>query len=247
MILLKMGQREHLEQFRKRGLLYMNSSRYFAEKELKGDSVRWDRFEGTDRVIQPSELKKMTITQKDKPPLVVPGSQFVGPILIAFGRQHAWNVFCMFALRYPFKSPLVDDRNLTFGDSFVVVLNTMEFLKRASRAAVKAGFNWRSGPVEYRDYETHSGETGPFCKPLAFAFQNEFRFAVGPGSSHPIRLWIGDLTDITTPVLRLAKIKTLIEIRKRPMPSKTRVLALRRRRFSRKMRGYAPSSSTPTE
>jgi hypothetical protein len=236
-VLLKMGQREHLEQFRKRGLLYMNSSRYFAEKELKDDGLRWDRFEGTDRIIQPWDLKNMTISQKDKPPLVVPGSEFVGPVLISFGRENAWNVFCLFALRWPFQSPLVDERNLAFGGSFLVILNTKEFVRRAGKAAIKAGFSWRAGPVEYRNYEAHSGETGPFCKPHEFAFQNEFRFAIRPGWNDPIRLWIGDLTDITTPVFRLAKIKTLVVIRNRPSPSKTRVFAPRSRRRLRKSRG----------
>lgn len=236
-VLLKMGRRGHLDQFRKRGLLYMNSSRYFAEKELRGDGLRWDRFEGTDRIIQPWDLKHMTITQPDRPPLVVPGSQFAGPILISFGREDAWNVFCLFALRYPFPSPLIDQRNFAFGNSFVVILNTMEFLKRAQTAAAKIGYGWRYGPVEYRDYETHSGDTGPFCKPLIFAFQNEFRFAIRPGSNDPIRLWIGDLTDITTPVLRLAKIRTLVVIGSRPQLNKTRLLAFRRRRPLGKMRG----------
>ncbi len=230
-ILLKFGQREHLQAFRETGLLYMNSQRYFAERGLASDAVRADRFEGSDRIIQPWDIKRMTFSQKDGPPLEILPPQFVGPVLISFGGDHAWNIFCMFALTYPFPSTLIDERNFAFGDSFIMVLNTQAFIDRTRKAAVAAGFGWKCGPVEYLDYEKHSGETGPFRKPQEFAFQKEFRIAVRPGSRDPILLKVGDLTDITTPIFTLAKINTLIEIRNRPKSVIGRKFAVPMREF----------------
>jgi hypothetical protein len=57
--LFKFGRREHLQQFRE-GLLYMNSSAYFAVLE-SDDEVRSDPLEGTSRIIQPRDTGSMTL------------------------------------------------------------------------------------------------------------------------------------------------------------------------------------------
>lgn len=53
MFLLKMGQQEHMEQFR-RGLLYMNPLSYF--RELDGDPARADHLEGVTHIFQPKDV-----------------------------------------------------------------------------------------------------------------------------------------------------------------------------------------------
>jgi len=52
MLLLKLGQREHMEQFRK-GLLYMNPLKYF--RDLESDPARADRYEGATHIFQPKD------------------------------------------------------------------------------------------------------------------------------------------------------------------------------------------------
>jgi hypothetical protein len=69
---------------------------------------------------------------------------------------------------------------------------------------VRLGGEWKF--VEYYDVGEHSGDTGPFRKPSTFSYQQEFRIAVYPGSCKPIRLSIGSLVDITTPISPLADI-----------------------------------------
>jgi hypothetical protein len=64
LILFKFGKRDHLQQLRNRGLLHMNSQRYF--QEIESDAVRGDRFETTDRVVQPKDLKRLTIKSKNR-------------------------------------------------------------------------------------------------------------------------------------------------------------------------------------
>jgi hypothetical protein len=210
MILLKFGKRQHLEEFRRDGLLYLNSQTYFAN--LEADLVRSDRFEGTDRIIQPKDLKCMTIESNiDGTKIVIPSDQLVGPVLLASGKRAPCNIYCMFAVTEPSIGPFVDERNFEFGDSFVLVLNTQEFLDRVSSAVRAAGFRHDYRRVEYYDAETHSGETGPFRKPLIFAYQSEFRFVIGPGSGEPVRLSAGSLVDITSDILSLSEINHLVD------------------------------------
>ena len=52
MVLLKLGQREHMEQFRK-GQLYMNTLKHF--RDLESDPARADRYEGATHIFQPKD------------------------------------------------------------------------------------------------------------------------------------------------------------------------------------------------
>jgi hypothetical protein len=208
LILLKFGKRDHLQQLRNRGLLHMNSQRYF--QEIESDPVRGDRFETTDRVVQPKDLRRLTIKSKNRE-IVITTDRLVGPVCIRFDKAPC-NIYCMFAITEP-ASPLVDQRNLEGDwDSFVVILNTATFLDRMCSAAAREGFSYELRDVEYYDPTNYSGETGPFWKPNTLSYQKEFRFIVRPGSGSPIDLEIGSLADITSEVLPLSGINRLIEL-----------------------------------
>ena len=58
MLLLKLGQREHMEMLRK-GLLYRNSLAFF--KLLEADPARSDPYEGTDSIIQPFDIAEFIL------------------------------------------------------------------------------------------------------------------------------------------------------------------------------------------
>src|SRR5580658_10036414 len=160
MILMKFGKRQHLEEFRESGLLHMNSDAYFSS--LEGDAVRADRFEGSDRIVQPHTLRHMTIESNDGIKIVIPPEHMVGPLLIGLGKRPRCNLFCMFAVTRPIDGVLVDERNFQFGDSFVLVLNTQKFIDRVCSAVNAASLTCKYQLVEYYDAETHSGETGLF-------------------------------------------------------------------------------------
>ena len=55
LILFKFGMREHLQQFRD-GMLYMNTSAYFAAREE--DAPRSDPLEGTSHVIAATRYRE---------------------------------------------------------------------------------------------------------------------------------------------------------------------------------------------
>ncbi|MGH7039541.1 MAG: hypothetical protein ACREE4_18830, partial [Stellaceae bacterium] len=106
---------------------------------------------------------------------------------------------------------LLDERNFAFGDSFVLVLNTQEFINRIDKAVRLARLCGDYNLVEYYDIEKLSGDVGPFRKSALFSYQREFIIVVYPGSPDPIRLSVGSLEDITTPILLLSEINSLVD------------------------------------
>jgi hypothetical protein len=210
LILFKFGMREHLQQFRE-GLLYMNTSAYFAVREA--DAPRSDPLERTSHIIQPRDIGSMT--------LEVPGLNLKTIILPAdlasattFASENdACNIFCMYAVKCSVMGsfgPDVDSRNYLFGDSFVVVTNTSEFLNRVGLGANAAGLKHKAAPVKYHDPNTHSGDTGPFWKSSDFAYQNEFRIIVRPASTAARKLRIGDMRDITSPICPITAVNSCV-------------------------------------
>lgn len=208
-ILLKFAQREHLEAFRSQGLLYMNTTDYF--RIIEDDPVRSDRFEGTDRIIQPLDIGTMSLTCNVTGQVInFNPSEIVGPVLFHFSRNLASNIFCMYSINRPTDLFPIDDRNIQFGDSFVMVLNTTEFIRRFCVAAKSLGRPFRIQAVDYFDPLSHSGETGIFRKSSEFSYQNEYRFAIQTGFTEPLKLYIGDVSDITTDIHRSVDIKNAL-------------------------------------
>ncbi len=213
---MKFGQKKHLEDFRQ-GTLHMNNLEYFSE--LEQDPVRHDPFEGTDEIHQPKDIRTFLI--KDNATgneIVLKSENFAGPLRIRF-RKQSYNLFCMYAITEIGDAGAlnVDERCFAFGDSFCVVLNTSEFFRRIRSAADAANLNSVSKFVEYYDPREYSGETGPFRKPSTHSFQQEFRLAVYPGAADPIRLFVGDLTDLTTPIYSLADINKITRFERKSL------------------------------
>jgi hypothetical protein len=205
--LLKFGEEQHIEGFRNDGLLYMQSLAKFAK--LESDTARGDSFEGATSLIQPKDLNEFTFDTcvMGLGKFTAKQSDLAGPVRIRKNETALCNVYCMFAVTKPVDGELVSSQNLMFGNSCVIVLNTGEFLSRVIRAAKEHGVRrveW--GLVEYYNADEHSGEIGRFRKRSMFAYQNEFRIVVEPGSELPRELRVGSLLDITSEVLPLCEI-----------------------------------------
>jgi hypothetical protein len=209
-ILMKFGMNSHLEEFRN-GLIYARHISEFS-KSSAGDA-RVDRYEGAEWMYQPDEIRKLTISRKKPDKDIVLGSKnFAGPLVYSTGKKANCNIYCMYSIGNPPPEPLVDERNQTFGDSFVIVIDTQAFLDRVATAVRKIQFACDCGRIDYYDDSRYSGETGPFKKPSRFAHQQEFRIAFYPGVDGPLRLEVGSLADITTPVQSLADINKDVEL-----------------------------------
>jgi len=211
MLLLKLGQREHLEMLRK-GLLYMNSLAFF--ETLEADRARGDRREGVDYIYQPSDCKIMFdpgIPGFEK----IRGSAASGlaGVQIRTQRTRSCNVFCMFAVTKPVEGPLFPKSNQWFGDSFVIFTHTQEFLSRVEAAAKHQDLKGECRLVQYYDENNYTGEAGRFWKSSGFAYQSEYRIALETGAEGPFPFEVGDLGDITSDVLPLDSADHFLKLR----------------------------------
>lgn len=198
--LIKFGEKEHIQEFRNSGLLYMNTLAVFTQ--LESDMARGDCYEGSTTIIQPKHLEMVIDASKiGFGTHTVNPHELVGPVRIGRQSTASCNIYCMFAITKPTDEELVDRRILQFGDSLVLVLNPAKFLKRVFQAALLAGLRPSCALVEYYDANEYSGETGRFRKRSIFNYQNEYRIVVEPGANAPLKLYVGSLIDITSEII----------------------------------------------
>lgn len=187
--IFKFGRRADIERF-VRGCLYMNTLGYFVEVEK--NVARRDSREGQAFWMQPDRVTFSIEIDET----FVPISGHDGPIAYTNPLDLRVNVFCMYALRASVAKNLVDTRNLAFGDTFAVLKDGDEFLRRVRGATERASLCLEWKMVEYVSEREHHGEMGIFRKSSEFSYQSEFRIAVLPGTGSPYLLEIGDMTDI---------------------------------------------------
>lgn len=186
--LMKLMPSEFVDSFLD-GNIYMNTPTYFSDLEAD-DVVRSDFDEGIHFSMQVKEL-----SIQDTKGEWVPIGGLINPVIHRTPEAADYNMFCMYAL-YDDLDHQVDDRNLAFGDTYAVITNAEEFIKRFKAAAEKAGKVGGYKLVEYVDRETYHGPMGPFRKFSSFSYQNEYRMALQGGDGNPFILKIGDIRDI---------------------------------------------------
>ena len=153
--ILKFQKRRYIEEFVGEGHLYMNPLSYFVEcgTPSKLTDVRYDRDDGVSDWLQPS-IAKLSIKVNGKFE-EIPG--ICGPIRYHRSDALRANVFCMYGLRTIGVPPWVDERNFNFGDTFAILIDADEFLRRVEIAANQTEHKIRWSPVEYVDRSTYHG------------------------------------------------------------------------------------------
>lgn len=203
--LFKFGKNVHIEEFCTLGRLYMKSLCDF--RRIEADAVRSDRKEGTHWTFPSDQVKlQMEINGvfQDIP-------EISGPIRYSRDRDQSINVFCMYALRRKDPQTLIDPKNFGFGDTYILLKDGDEFLRRVRNSPVPQGQQLSWQLVEYVAPATYSGHMGAFRKFNSFEYQSEFRVAMVPGRGEAFSLDIGDLSDITT-VGKLSEVNNHIKI-----------------------------------
>lgn len=203
--LSKFGKRDHIEEFVRDGLLFMNPLSYFVR--LENDGPRADRNEGLGYLI-PGKGVTLSVKQEGK---YVKIADLMGPICASHEDDLKANVFCMYALCMSQTQSLIDSRNKEFGDTFALLKDSDEFLRRVDAAANQTGFTLRKEIVKYIDRKVYNGPMGIFKKNSEFSYQSEFRIALVPGTGEPYSLKVGNLSDITV-TGELVRINELLRV-----------------------------------
>lgn len=193
--IFKFGESEHIDAFVNRGHVYMNTLKYFRERE-ESDLLRSDKHDGSSHCVQVSGAK-LRMKQKDD---WIDVGTLTGQMITSDGQEEDINVFCLYALRESSIDDLIDERNLRFGDTYAIFKNdgALEFLKRLKMSASILGFTVDHSLVTYVDRSTYNGPMGVFRKFSDFSYQSEFRISIMSKTKKPLELEIGDLSDIAS-------------------------------------------------
>lgn len=203
--LFKFGKQEHVEDFVYNGNIYMNSLSYF--RKLENDIVRKDKFESASYNLQ-ADGATLRMEQDGK---WIDVASIKGAIVSSDGSDRTTNVFCMYAFRESASQKLIDARNFEFGDTFAILKDGNEFLRRVRETAKRENIVLKQGLVEYVDGKTYNGEIGIFRKFSEFAYQSEFRLAVVTRKEEPFSFRVGDISDISI-IGKLAELNNRLRI-----------------------------------
>ena len=193
------------------GKLFCNTLGAFKGREGLDGSGRADRNEGTIAWLQPG-IGRTEINGIDMTDDLVRPRQF----------QRDWlnylHLFCVHAghtsaldLSSPTNANIEDlrqeliipERCMALGEHAVVVKNVPEFMARMKAVTQVQNYRISSGSVKYYDPESFHGGfddlQSVFWKQEQYSDHQEYRFVIDTGarSDCPLRLDIGDISDIT--------------------------------------------------
>jgi hypothetical protein len=137
--LFKFGEKPNIEKFCRLGQLFKRPLHEL--RSLEADKLRGDKNEGVRWAIQPDQAKLQT--EIDGVFRDIPG--IVGPIRYSRDQDQNVNVFCMYALCRTNPQVLIDHKNFLFGDTYALLKDGDEFLRRVRRAVMPNGqqLRWR--------------------------------------------------------------------------------------------------------
>lgn len=190
----KIGAAPHMTDLVEKGHVYMNTAAYYAG--LEATDARTDPHEGASFIKQATGgTFSMEVEGK-----FVPIATIAGPIVGTNDDFKGANLYCLHARRRSNYDLAFRLSSLGFGDTAVIFLDIVEFLRRVTEAAHRAGHRVSYQLVEYVDHGTYSGPMGLFRKFSKYADQSEHRIAILPGAGGPLSLYVGPLHDITKTV-----------------------------------------------
>jgi hypothetical protein len=203
---IKIGQEQHIHDLYDNGTIYINIIARF--KEIEDNFVRGDRYEG-DYYVEQADFLKLYI--KDK--LIAFTKQtddFNSQLYIEYQKTNG-HIYSLYSLFTPEDSDkiIVDNRILDFGDTCLFIHNVDEFWNRLKSELEKNKLKFKYGFVKYYDYKTFIGRAGVFHKSNRFEYQNEFRVFIKDEIKNPLKILIGNLSDIS----KIFKSKDLLDIR----------------------------------
>ncbi|MGE5107917.1 MAG: hypothetical protein ACM3H8_10255 [Sphingobacteriales bacterium] len=217
-LFIKFGQKNHLLEMQKEGLLYCNTITFFTN--IEGDNNRHDR----DESVFETEYFENTLLQFRLSNDLIGDECEWKDLNAKTIRVKKWfekplgNLFCMSAFNISPELRSTEfkfhENFLSFGQFGLVIMNQEIFLNRLigklkemGNEDIKTGY----GFVNYIDLKNYSGKKNLFQKDKKFAWQEEFRIFFNTNkceNNDSLKISIGNMEDISE-IIDLAKTKSL--------------------------------------
>lgn len=213
---IKVGERVYLNDLLNDGVVYMNTLGFF--REIEGDIYRKDIHEGSDFIVQVDWIKinfpggKSIELSKGAAEKTLKGARVRGR-----NQGFGGNIYSMMSITTDFvlSKQKLSSKNKDLGnsDSFVIINNPVEFIRRLDQELEKNGIVYSHGLVSYYDENIENKRLTVFEKPEIYAHQLEYRLFVEREINEPLVLKVGDLKAIATihPIEILDQLDFIIE------------------------------------
>ena len=131
LLLVKVGSHANMSALIDCGTIYINHWNYFRRVEPR--SSRRDEWEGYTRILQPNAIRGITITRDNCPAIELSPAGPVKMYIPDHDRFRASHVYCMTGVSTrdaQWRRRIIHPRMAEFGDTAVVIHDTVEFLTR---------------------------------------------------------------------------------------------------------------------
>ncbi|TRW21434.1 hypothetical protein FMM05_20375 [Flavobacterium zepuense] len=190
---IKVGNKEFMEKLFYDGEIFCNTLDYF--QNLPQENLMADPNDGDIKLIQAKNIK---LEFKDKTFLSDKGQiHLKNPNLKG-------NLYCLYGVETKtiepsetFKKLDLDLSAIDWGDYAIYIFDTLEFLRRMEAAIKKEQLQFEFHPVLYYDDKIYEGDLNVFNKSIKFEKQKEIRYWIANTNNEPIKLYLGDLSDIS--------------------------------------------------
>lgn len=194
--LIKIGQHKYMKALRDQGQLYLNTVGYFKGIE---EAQRGDPNEGLARIEQLTWMKiqigdKVIEMKKDQPM-----NRLVNAQLRIDNPELQGNIYSMISIssNHLANEAINDEQNKILGDTFLLITNVSQFIKRINNQLTILGLKPNYGYVSYYDPTTHNGNLNIFQKEDRFKHQSEFRLFAENQTNTALQFEVGSIADIS--------------------------------------------------
>ena len=187
--LIKFGQKVHLEELYRKGVIYMNHLSEFLK--LDDNVLRGDKYESLAEI---KEIFNIEVSHQGKNVGYAKNGK-----LSLWNNELSGNIYSMYTLftNDKLEELRINEKCKEFGDAFVIISNVEEFISRIKKEACKQGLDIVYGTVDYVNAKEYVGNWSVFKKPIEYSYQKEFRFFIRQNSSGPFCLTLGSIEDIS--------------------------------------------------
>ena len=203
-----------------RGRLYFNSLNYFRKNEASDVFGQNDPYECC-KIFQPNSIKvslgPLELNDLAGPVSICGVDDVLKSYIMSFSTIRVDSQKKYTSLEDLKRDVLFSEKMIKYGEHAVVIPRVELFVERLRKAALKEGYDFAKGPVNYYDFSKDNVSNEypqiAFQKRREFSYQREFRFLLRKKDSvdaHVI-LEIGDLSDIAQSC-KSADLNGLLEI-----------------------------------